>query len=223
MAVVRSGYLHSSAATPRVERGDQSRRLRVLPTPIRALEQHERPSRRRARDTVHPSRARRRRERSNARSRRRTRAASVRLNSRGRGDDDDERVATRLSRAFFAICESRDGVDDDDGVDDLASDSTHRVDGRRRRAARCGRTANRPRASVASDSNARGAWSCRGIHYGCFVVYEPTSVGCIATPGPTPTSLMSQHSSHTMKTLKTRTPKRHKFSTHLRARPPNTR
>ena len=34
---------------------------------------------------------------------------------------------------------------------------------------------------------ARGAWSCRGIHYGCFVVYEPTSVGCIATPGPHPT------------------------------------
>ena len=34
---------------------------------------------------------------------------------------------------------------------------------------------------------ARGASSCRGIHYVCFVVCEPTSVRCIATPGPHPT------------------------------------
>lgn len=34
---------------------------------------------------------------------------------------------------------------------------------------------------------ARGVSSCRGIHYVCFVVYEPTSVPCIASLGPHPT------------------------------------
>ena len=101
---------------------------------------------------------------------------------------------------FFAVYESR------DGVDDLASDSTHRVDGGRRRAARCGRTANRPRAS---DSNAREV-------LGLVEVYT-TSVSSYTNPhrydvshrqAPTPPSLMSQHSSHTAKTLKTRTPKK---------------
>ena len=33
---------------------------------------------------------------------------------------------------------------------------------------------------------ARGAWSCRGMYYVCFIVYEPTSLLCIVPPDPHP-------------------------------------